>query len=697
MQKIIITLFTLCLATKVTNAQTHRCASTEASEIHFKKHPELKKAFDDYQASFNAQLNSSNTHSASKLLTSTNYTIPMVFHILHLNGVENISDAQVMDAVKVLNVDFAKRNADTSNTLPVFKSIADSVSIRFALAAKDPNGNCTNGIVRYFNSDANWNDASSTLYAQGWDPTKYLNIYVVKTITMSSGFSAAGYTYLPGSWSYGAPQDAIVLLHDYTGTIGTSSAFHSHVLTHEVGHWFNLLHVFGWNSCAVDCNNDDFVNDTPTTPGYLSCPSTYDICTPGIPENYQNFMDYSYCETMFTQEQALRMEAAAQSGIVGRSNLWSASNLMSTGISPTVACPPTALFKSNTQMVCAGQNVYFTDQSNVAVPTNWSWTFEGGTPNVSSVQNPTVTYSSPGTYSVQLIAGNSAGNSIPETKIGYITVLSSPITSNLIESFEGSPIPNSTWIVKNVSLYNTDWQQTNMAAASGSKSAYVSENISPSSVAELFSPIYNFSAMPSVALTYKWAGAERNTTTTSSTDQFGLFYSTNCGLTWIPRLIRNIKSGAVGVNGVVNGNYHPSSSEFYQENVTLAGLTGATSILFKFKFSSETGTSNNFYLDDINLTSVTGLNETYQTLINLSAYPSPASDNVTVSFELLEDKHVEIVLCDVLGRTVKHIAKQQLSAGNQEQFISVSDLSKGIYFVNVIVNDISTTTKIMVD
>jgi len=692
MQKHRILILALGLFTYILPAQVHRCASSEATALHFEKHPELKEKFDAYQASITAKAKASK---ANRVTATPNYTIPMVFHVLHSNGVENISDAQVMNAVNVLNIDFAKKNTDFTNTLPEFVPIADSTSIRFALATKDPNGNCTNGIVHYFNPDANWDDSSPTLYSQGWDPTKYLNIYVVKTITLSNGFSAAGYTYLPGTWSYGAPQDAIVVLHNYTGTIGTSTPFNGHVLTHEVGHWLDLNHVFGWNSCGVDCNNDDFVGDTPQTPGYLNCPSVYDICSSGIHENYQNFMDYSYCETMFTHEQALRMDAAAHDGWVGRDNLWTASNLIATGVSPTVQCAPLAHFKSNLQVVCAGQSVTYTDQSTVGVPTSWSWYFEGGVPSTSNLQNPIVSYSVPGSYSVQLVTGNSIGNSAPETKLDYMTVVSPPLATSLSESFEGSSIPNSLWNVKNVSMANTNWEQTNSAAATGSKSIFVSENISPSSVAELISPAFDFSSISGVALTFKWAGSERNTSS-SSFDVLTIFFSTNCGATWTQRLARNIKSTTAGISGSVNGNFYPTAGQFKQEGVVLTGLTTASNILFKFKFTSESGSSNNFYLDDINLTGTTDLKNQNQ-VMNFSVFPNPANQDVYINFDLLENKTIEIKLMDVLGRTAKLITKQIMEAGNHEEKIQISDLSKGIYFVNLSIDGVTITQKLVVE
>ena len=234
-----------------------RCGSDVAMQKVFDANPALKARMD---AKNNAQ--SITDRKGTKQVGP--FTIPVVFHILHLGGIEDISDAQVLDQINILNIDFAKRNADTTEIISSFKSFADSTNIHFVLATKDPQGNCTNGIVHYASADSKWDDSSPTLYSQGWNPTKYMNIYVVKSIKLSNGFGAAGYTYLPGSWSTGSSTDAIVVLHNYVGSIGTSNAFSSRVLTHEVGHWLDLLHTFGWNSCGVDCNNDDYVNDTPT-------------------------------------------------------------------------------------------------------------------------------------------------------------------------------------------------------------------------------------------------------------------------------------------------------------------------------------------------------------------------------------------------------------------------------------------------
>ncbi|TDE46572.1 PKD domain-containing protein [Flavobacterium rhamnosiphilum] len=87
--------------------------------------------------------------------------------------------------------------------------------------------------------------------------------------------------------------------------------------------------------------------------------------------------------------------------------------------------PPVANFNASATAIIAGQSVTFTDLTT-NTPTSWSWTFTGGTPSTSTVQNPTVTYNTAGTYAVALTVTNAAGNNTM-TKNAYITV-TAPLT-----------------------------------------------------------------------------------------------------------------------------------------------------------------------------------------------------------------------------------------------------------------------------
>jgi PKD repeat protein len=102
------------------------------------------------------------------------------------------------------------------------------------------------------------------------------------------------------------------------------------------------------------------------------------------------------------------------------------ANVCGSGAMSNTTCgsPPVAAFTVNDQTACVGQTLSFTDQST-GTPTQWLWTFTGGTPSSSTLQNPTVSYAAPGVYDVVLTASNTNGSD-PETRVGYITVSANP-------------------------------------------------------------------------------------------------------------------------------------------------------------------------------------------------------------------------------------------------------------------------------
>ena len=80
----------------------------------------------------------------------------------------------------------------------------------------------------------------------------------------------------------------------------------------------------------------------------------------------------------------------------------------------------TADFTGSPTTIFEGSSVSFSDNT-ICNPTSWDWSFPGGTPSSSTTQNPVITYNTPGTYSVTLVAANGDGNDT-ETKTNYITV-----------------------------------------------------------------------------------------------------------------------------------------------------------------------------------------------------------------------------------------------------------------------------------
>src|SRR6202007_3206756 len=126
--------------------------------------------------------------------------------------------------------------------IPQFKGIAADLEIEFRLAQKDPAGNCTNGITRHASTET-YSGSQKVKDIVHWDPTKYLNVYVVQNAA-----GLAGHCVWPGDADTIPQWDGVVLGYNYVGSIGQSNPTQSVVLSHEIGHYFNLQHTWGGNN-----------------------------------------------------------------------------------------------------------------------------------------------------------------------------------------------------------------------------------------------------------------------------------------------------------------------------------------------------------------------------------------------------------------------------------------------------------------
>lgn len=599
------------------------------------------------------------------------YVIPVVFHIIHNHGPENISDEQVLDAMRILNEDFNRQNPDWDNVRAEFLPLVANVDIEFRLARKDPDGNCTRGITRTVSTLTNDGTQDMKDLIQ-WPRNRYLNVWVA-----ASAAGAAGYTLTPGSVAFFAAADGIVMQHTYVGSIGTGSPSRSRALTHEVGHWINLEHTWGGSNTpgvASNCNTDDGVSDTPNTIGWTSCNLSGTTC--GSLDNVENFMEYSYCSKMFTLGQKTRMVAALTSSTAQRNQLITAGNLTATGVSqPEVLCA--AEFTASNRVVCQGESVTFTDVSYNAVSSR-TWSFAGGSPATATSATPTVTYDAPGTYAVSLTASDGS-TSLTNNQSGYITVLPVPGTAAPFEEgFEAISAFNAPdWFVENPQNDNT-WTVTTAAAFTGAKSTRIVNTAAMDGrVDELVSRTYDMSGATQITLSFRYAFAKR---TSNSDDALRVYTSTNCGDTWsLRRVMRG--STTLTTGGVVTSSFIPNGPGQwgYAEVTNISSVNHVPNFRFKFEFESDGG--NNVYLDDINLNGLpVGLDELQAPAMGLAVLPNPATGHAQA---LVHGSGMPILLeiIDLTGRVVHQRAVGVLPEGEHRFDLPIAALTNGTYLL----------------
>jgi hypothetical protein len=401
---------------------------------------------------------------------------------------------------------------------------------------------------------------------------------------------------------------------------------------------------------------------------------------------FTNYMDYTNgnCLNMFTAGQVARMTTAITSGVSGRNNLWSSTNLAATGTSDPYTypadCPAVPeMLPYGVKTICVGDSIKFTDISYGGKSDSRLWNFGGGSASSVTDSIVKVAFSTPGTYQVQLTK-NYGLNSKNVTYPQKVKVIGNTPHPGFIvpfnDGFDDSTNTMTDWTFIQNGM--NDWQWDPSTGMLNTGCMTVNNFAKPAPVVtELISPAYNLSTVYNPTLFFSVSFAGR---TTGNYDKLQVFISNNCASTW-SQIYSNTASSSLKTVPDDSSPFLPAqgSNEWKVVKQNLNPSLAQGTVRFKFVFTS--GGGNNIFLDDINLEGMNtvGLSSS-GVLPRLSVFPVPSEDRLTVLLPVSGGAST-LQMFDLVGREVKNF--EIGSQADDKLEISTGGLTDGMYMLRV--------------
>ena len=643
-----------------------RCATTEYEQYLRQQNPRMESSeqFENWMAQ-KIQEQKAIQEIASQ--TGGIIYIPVVVHVIHNGDAygsnENITDEQVQSQITVMNQDFRR----ISGT-PGFNSdpVGADTQVEFVLAKVDPNGNPTNGINRVNLCEASWSTTDIDDIVKPttiWDATQYMNMW---SVNFTDG-TLLGYAQFPESSLGGmstAPQsattDGVVANYATFGSSALTTGSFSppydrgRTMTHEVGHFLGLRHIWGDNACSGTTNvatNEDFVADTPAAgaPNF-GCATGTNSC-PSVPLNdmVENYMDYSddTCMNIFTAGQSARITTVLNNS------------------------PRRSTFKTSTKDLAIP---LFANDAEVKIESYCSAGTAGGGCGATAANQHGILLYNRGTSNLTSATINYNENS----------------GANTVYNWSGNLAPNKYALIMVNAVLTTGTFNASVATANGGADQRSTNNTATESFT--FTPaavtpdhaytVFNFT------LVGDRYGSE--TTWTLKNAVGTTLYSggpyTNLGASGTQVLVNNA-AWNLPANGCytlqVNDSYGDGiNSGFGAGNFNVKTNSGAITVFSNTTFTSGFSVSNSFKNTALS-------SDSFDLLDSVVLYPNPAKDKVTISVPQGLETSGMFEIYNSLGQK---ISTKKVSSEN-DLTINTNDYQTGMYFINLTIGEFSKTLR----
>jgi hypothetical protein len=697
------------------NDQTDRCGTVDYYKQIFQTNPSLKTSFEINQK----RLSLKTVDRQALRITALDDTITVVVHVIGNAAMQSqVTNAIIQSQIDVLNEDYQGKNADSIRIPTAFKPRYGKSKLAFAFARTNPYGEPTTGINRLTSGNtytlATLDDAKFAVTGgiDAWDPTKYLNIWVVEF----AGASVLGSSVFPGdprnlkyhgfvcdyrAFGRGAPY----LLTQYT---------RGRTTTHEIGHFFNLQHIWGDDGGACtgsdfpnDVTNDDTPNQANNTNGNPdplgTAPVVTDNCSPAAPGvMYQNFMDYTddSALVMFTKGQQVRMEntlnfASDRASLLSSTAYKPALILTSDAAIRQITNPAftsCSNFRPSVILRNSGSSALTSVKINIVVnntsPIVYNWTG-----NLASYSETNVTLNSltapegNNTLTIYTSSPNGAtdernANDTVRRSFNVIGVTSLPTVFE--QNFSQSQFPPQGWGINNPDGDMT-WERIANIGKNAPGAAWFNDfnNSTYHRIDDLFSPNFSYSNLDSITLSFNLASALYSNDPFIDMDTLTILVTKDCGNTFVTVYKKWGDSlQTLSPAAPVQNEFFPTSNQWRRDTInlkkTLVALTGQFQVYFRFSGNFE----NNIFIDDVVISSKQRADNGDQKRYLL--FPTVVPQQFTINhFE--PEKISSVSIFNLIGQRVWF--KQYKNDASDIINVNLQGFAAGVYFVQFTYTD----------
>lgn len=630
-----------------------RCYTVEYHEL--RKSKDLKiPSTKDFEQVMAAQIEAAAADPENNGILKGVLQIPVIVHVVHfgepVGSGANIAAEQVYSQIEVMNEDF-RRMADTRGFNS--DSRGADTQIEFVPALVDPQGNLLPepGIHRYQGplpayvlEDIDLLIKPATIY----DPNRYLNMWTVNFAALLLGYAqfpdpAHGFAMGVGCDTGAAETDGVVMGYQAFGSRDKypEGTYHNNydlgrTVTHEVGHWLGLRHIWGDGGCGVD----DFCGDTPEAAASNGrCPTGKESC--GSVDMIENYMDYTYdaCMNIFTNDQTLRMRTVLTKSSRRRELLSSTVHLQPVALDAAIInivspkgqrcngnSVPEVLLRNLGQSTLTSVAIHYQVDAGDVQTFQWTGALENG--EIELVSLPAI--SAPDgkhTFTAYTAAPNGGADARTGNDRWQDDFIISGVGEKLdfLEAFEGGLYPPSNkWQIENADRCESWSPYSNITGADGQLSTTVFLNYydynAKGSTDGLVLPLLNLNTPEDAALSFDVAYADAG----SAQDKLEVFVSVDCGLTY--HNIYSKAGAALATAPQQDGAFYPEADQWRRESISLNHYRSSQALI---KFVGTNAYGNNIFLDNIY---VSGASEEAEPIVLKKFTASQISDGIELQW-----------------------------------------------------------------